>query len=78
MADDDFAETTTDPNVANDRNFYKVERWSADGNHVDELIFAGNRLDAAQRHFEAVLRRRPGGRYMIRQRGRVLRRYPAA
>jgi hypothetical protein len=31
------------------RNFYKVEKWSRDGQRIEELLFAGNSLAEAQR-----------------------------
>ena len=37
----------TKPNYplhADRRNFYKVEKWSRDGQRVEELLFAGNSL----------------------------------
>jgi hypothetical protein len=42
-------EETTDPLLADMRNFYKVEKWSKDGLHVEEMLFAGNSLDEAKR-----------------------------
>jgi hypothetical protein len=35
--DVDFHEETTDPLVADLRNFYKVEKWTRDGTKVDSL-----------------------------------------
>ena len=35
--DVDFHEETTDPLVADARNFYKVEKWTRDGRKVDSL-----------------------------------------
>ncbi|MGA8898785.1 hypothetical protein [Bradyrhizobium sp.] len=43
---DDLAEETTDPRTAN-------EVWTADGQHVERMLYAGNRLDKAQAEFEA-------------------------
>jgi hypothetical protein len=39
------AEETADPLNADDRNFYKVERWTRDGSKVDRLLYAGNNLE---------------------------------
>jgi hypothetical protein len=39
-----FHEETTDPLVADVRNFYKVEKWTRDGTKVDSLLCAGNNL----------------------------------
>jgi hypothetical protein len=38
-------EETNDPLVADVRNFYKVEKWTRDGEKVDSLLYAGNNLD---------------------------------
>ena len=39
-ADDWSHEETDDPLYADRRNFYKVEKWSRDGQRVEELLFA--------------------------------------
>jgi hypothetical protein len=53
MTDDNWsAEETDDPLYADRRNFYKVEKWSKDGQWVEEMLFAGNSLDKARRIFE--------------------------
>jgi hypothetical protein len=45
MPDDDwFHEESDDPLRADGRNFYKVEKWSRDGQRVEEMLFAGNSL----------------------------------
>jgi len=69
-------EETDDSIVADTRNFYKLEKWTADGLHVDRLLFAGSNLDRAHSLFDGAVRRRPAGRYTIRQRARVLRQWP--
>ena len=38
-------EETDEPFVADHRNFYKVEKWSKDGQRVERMLFAGNSLD---------------------------------
>ena len=48
-ADDCSHEETVDPLHADRRNFYKVEKFSRDGQHVNEMLFAGNSLARAQR-----------------------------
>jgi hypothetical protein len=74
----DFAaETTTDPHYANERNFYKVELWTKDDQRVARLLHAGNRIDKARDVFAAAVKRRPRGRYTIRQRCRVLEQWPS-
>jgi hypothetical protein len=75
MTDDDFAEQTCDPVKANERNFYKVEAWDAAG-HITALLHAGNRLDRAIEVLDAEIRHRPAARLTIRQRARVLRKWP--
>ena len=37
MTDDWSDEETNDPLYADDRNFYKVEKWTRDGTKVDSL-----------------------------------------
>ena len=41
-------EETDEPLIADHRNFYKVEKWSRDGQRVTELLFAGSSLDKGQ------------------------------
>ena len=41
-------EQTDDPHYADQRNFYKVERWSRDGMHIEEMLYAGSSLNRAQ------------------------------
>lgn len=60
---------------ADNRNFFKVEQWTAD-QHVERLLFAGNRLDKARAIFDAAVKRRTSGRYTLRQRIRVLTKWP--
>ena len=45
----DWSEEETDnPAYADDRNFYKVEKWTKDGTKVDRLLYAGNNLEKAR------------------------------
>jgi hypothetical protein len=37
-------EETLDPLLADDRNLYKVEKWTKDGTKVDRMLYAGNNL----------------------------------
>ena len=69
-------EETDEPLIADHRNFHKVEKWSRDGQRVERMLFAGNSLDRARAIFQAEVRRRPRGRYTIRQRSRVLEKWP--
>lgn len=68
-------EETTDPVIADRRNFYKVELWTAD-DHVAHLFYAGASLARAQRLFAQETLRAPKGRLTIRQGARVLRKGP--
>ena len=69
-------EETDDPTHADRRNFYKVEKWSRDGQRVVDMLFAGSNLDKARRIFERMTKRRPRIRLTIRQRRRVLQQHP--
>ena len=44
-------EETDNPLLADDRNFYKVEKWTKDGTKVDRMLYAGNNLDRAKELF---------------------------
>ena len=50
-----FHEETDSPTYADDRNFYKVEKWTRDAMRVDSLFYAGNSLSKAQRTLCACL-----------------------
>ena len=69
-------EQTDDPLYADDRNFYKVEKWTKDGTKVDRLLYAGNNLDKARDIFADAIKHRPRIRLTIRQRSRVLQQWP--
>jgi hypothetical protein len=69
-------EETTDPLRADERNFYKVEQWTKDDQHIERMIHAGNRIEKARGVFDNAVRKRPGGRYTIRQGIRVLQQWP--
>jgi hypothetical protein len=73
MSDD---EETNDPLVADVRNYYKVEKWTQDGMKVDSLLYAGDNLDKAREIFAKAIMHRPRIRIMIRQKTRVLQRWP--
>ena len=55
------AETTTDSDYANHRNFYKVELWTKEDQRVERLLHAGNRIDEARAVFAAAIKHRPRG-----------------
>jgi hypothetical protein len=73
----DWAIEKTDyPLYADDRDFYKVEKWMRDGVKVDSLLYAGNNLDKAREIFAAAVKHRPRIKLTIRQRARVLKEWP--
>ena len=63
---------TDDPVYADARNFYKVERWSDDDQHIEALLYAGNRLEVARLRLEEAVMTHSARRYTIRQRARIL------
>ena len=69
-------EETENPLYADDRNFYKLEKWTKDGMKIDRLLYAGNNLDKARELFAEDVKRRPRIGLTIRQRTRVLERWP--
>ena len=69
-------EETDDPLYADQRNFYKVEKWTKDGTKIDRMMYAGNNLDKARDVFAKATKRRPPIRLTIRQRTRGLDQWP--
>jgi hypothetical protein len=69
-------EETDNPLLADDRNYYKVEKWTKDGSKVDLMLYAGNNLATAQAIYAAAIKHRPRIRLTIRQRTRVLQEWP--
>jgi hypothetical protein len=69
-------EETDEPLIANDRNYFKVEKWTKDGSKVERLLYAGNSLLRAESVFKAAIKHRPRIRLTIRQRSRVLQQWP--
>jgi hypothetical protein len=63
-------EEADDPSYADRRNFYKVEKWSRDGQRIQDS------LAKAQRIFERFVKKRSRSRLTIRQRRRVLQEWP--
>jgi hypothetical protein len=51
MTDDLPNEETDNPLLADDRNYYKVEKWTKDGTKVDRMLYAGNKLEKARQLF---------------------------
>ena len=70
-------EQTDDPHYADQRNFYKVEKWSRDSMYIEEMLYAGSNLDRARAIFASTVERRPRIRLTIRQRSRVLKEWPS-
>jgi hypothetical protein len=69
----DWSEEETDnPLLANDRNYYKVEKWTKDGTKVDRILYAGSNLDKAHQLFAEAVKHRRRITLTIRQRTRVL------
>jgi hypothetical protein len=56
---EDVDEETDSATYADDRNFYKVEKWTRDGTKVDSLLYAGNSLVTARGGFERAIKHRP-------------------
>jgi hypothetical protein len=72
---DDWSDQETDnPLRADDRNFDKVERWSKDGLHIARMMYAG--IEKARELFAEAIKHRPRIRLTIRQRTRVLSKWP--
>jgi hypothetical protein len=67
---------TSDPDDADRRNYYKVEKWDSVELHIEALLHASNDLTRARAMFAAGKKRRPCGRYTLRQGIRVLDRWP--
>jgi hypothetical protein len=67
---------TNDPLIADNRNFYKVEKWTKDGSKVDHMLYAGSNLDKTREIFAAAIKHRPRIRLTIRQRTQVLEQWP--
>ena len=76
MPDPFGPQETDNPVHADARNFYKVERWTADDQHIEALLYAGNRLDLARQKLEEAVSTHPAARYTIRQRARILGKWP--
>jgi hypothetical protein len=77
MSEDDWSnEETDDPIYADERNFYMVEKLTKDGTQVDRLLNASNNLDNAREIFQQAVKHRPRIRLTIRQRTRVLEKWP--
>jgi hypothetical protein len=69
-------EETNEPLIADQRNYYKVEKWTKDGTKVDAMLFASSNLDKARQIFTEAIKHRPRIRLTIRQGTRVLQQWP--
>jgi hypothetical protein len=67
---------TSNPLIADVRNFYKVEKWTKDGTRVDHMLYAGSSLDKAQEVFAQAIYHRPRIRLTIRQQTRMVEQWP--
>jgi hypothetical protein len=67
---------TDDPIKADNRNFYKLEKWTRDRTKVDRLLYAGNNLEKARDLLAKAVKHRPRIRLTLRQRTRILDEYP--
>lgn len=72
----EWPEETDNPQYADDRNFYKVEKWTRDGRQVDRLLWAGSNLDKAREVLDAAVKHRPAIVATIRQRTHVIDKWP--
>ena len=48
---------TDDPHYADEHNFYKVEAWSRDDQHIVVMLYAGSSLDRARDIFDSEVKR---------------------
>jgi hypothetical protein len=69
-------DVTSEPLVADHRNYYKVEKWTKDGAKVEHMLYASANLDKAREIFTAAIKHRPRIRLTIRQRTHVLQQWP--
>jgi hypothetical protein len=69
---------TDEPLIADNRNFYKVEKWTKEGSKIDRMLYAGSNLDKAREVFAAAVKHRPRIRLTIRQRTSVLEQWPVS
>jgi hypothetical protein len=44
-------EETDNPRLADEYNFYKVEKWTEDGSKVNRLLYAGDNVERARQVF---------------------------
>jgi hypothetical protein len=54
-----FHEETDELLIADQRNYYKVEKWTKDESEVDRLLYAGSSLSKAREPFAHTVKHRP-------------------
>jgi hypothetical protein len=67
---------TDRPSVADLHAYFKVELWTKDGCKIQRMLWAGNGIEKARSIFKEAVKRRPRGRYTIRQYTCVLEKCP--
>jgi hypothetical protein len=67
---------TSNPLIADVRNFYKVEKWTKDGSKIERMLYAGSNLDKARAIFTAAIEHRPRIRLTIRQQTEIMEQWP--
>lgn len=67
---------TIDPTIADQLNYYKVEKWTKDATKVDRLLYAGDDLEKARDVFAQAVKHRPRIILTIRQQSHVLDWWP--
>jgi hypothetical protein len=78
MPNDDWSDEESENALdADDRNFYKVEKWAKDGSKVEGMLYAGSNLEKAKDIFTEAIKHRPRIRLTIRQRTRMLEQWAA-
>ena len=71
MTDQWSDEQRDDPQYADQRDFYKVEKWSRDGMRIEQMIYADSSLGKVQAIFSAKVKHRARVQPTIGQRTRV-------
>ena len=66
------------PPYADELNFYKVEKWTEDELRVTDLLYAGRDLNKALDLFALFIKKRPHAHLTIRQRSRVVEKWPSS
>ena len=51
-----YEEGNDDLLLADERNFYKVEKWTKDGTKIDRLLYAGDSLKKARELFAEAIK----------------------